>query len=103
MSVYQFTGSDFHGLSEPAHSLRWVLAAQSFVAYYFSVIIILAFGITAQIQSSTLGKLLRESVGRQLKETAGIIPQQIKETHTESERSQIAAALQMPTGDLVES
>lgn len=103
MSVYQFTGSDFHGLAEPDLSLRWVLAAQSFVAYYFSVIIILAFGITAQIQSSTLGKQLRESIGRQLKETAGIIPQQIKETHTESERTQIVAVLQQPSNDLIES
>lgn len=93
MSLYQFTGSDFHALPEMPKNISWWLGFESLVAYYYSVILILAFGLTAQTQSSALSKKLHENLSSKVLEAAKLLPAKLAETHSKEEADVITKTI----------
>ena len=93
MSLYQFTGSNFHSLPELPASISWTLGVEALVKFYYEVVLILAFGLTVQAQTTNLSKRFATHLNQKFGEAIKALPGHLQETHSKEERDVIQRRL----------
>lgn len=92
-SFDQFFGSSFHGLQEIPASIRWPLAIESAVKFYFEVIAVLGFSLILQSQTASLGKRVADQILVGTKAAFQELPKQLQGLHSEKDVEEIQSSL----------